>query len=74
MGMDVESLTRLVGAPHRKEAVPAGEIWYYEFGVVMVADGRVTYKYPPSTREGSATGRPEGAESGAARSEEIAGD
>ena len=28
VGMDAEELTRLVGEPQRKEAAPAGEVWY----------------------------------------------
>jgi hypothetical protein len=74
VGMDVETLTRLVGEPQRKEAVLAGEIWYYGFGVVMVGDARVKYRYPPSTREGLAAEGSLGVESGAASGEEIAGD
>ena len=54
IGMDVEMLTRLVGKPSGVARAPRGEIWYYEFGAVVVEEGRVTYKYPPSSTDAQA--------------------
>jgi len=54
VGMDVEMLTRLVGRPSEVARAPRGEIWYYDFGAVLVEEGRVTYKYPRSSTDAQA--------------------
>jgi len=48
VGMDAEMLVRLVGRPAEVAPAPRGEVWYYEFGAVIVRDGRLIFKYPPS--------------------------
>ncbi len=48
-GMSTDRIRSLVGPPDRtvqKSGRP--DVWHYEFGVLMVADGQVQYKYPPS--------------------------
>lgn len=74
VGMDVGDMVRLVGTPQQKVSAPAGETWYYEFGVVMVEHGRVKYKYPPSSRGESVAERSEGLESNAGSGERTTGD
>lgn len=48
-GMNVERVENLVGKPERKqEKSGRPDVWHYSFGVVMVEQGSVRYKYPPS--------------------------
>ncbi len=53
-GMSTEELKSLVGEPAQKEPLEAtgSEAWYYDFGVVIMKDGRVQYKHPPSKAAG----------------------
>jgi len=51
VGTSVEKLEFLVGKPIAVEKTDEGEnteVWYYDFGMVMIQDGRVLYKWPPS--------------------------
>lgn len=48
VGMAAQPLTKLVGEPREMERAGPGEVWYYPFGVVVLAGGKVQYKYPPS--------------------------
>ena len=51
VGMSVEELEPLVGEPlviDRPTEREGVEVWRYDFGVVIVEDGRVCYKWPPS--------------------------
>ena len=49
VGMNVERVTRLVGSPQQIAPAPNSEIWYYEFGAMVVEEGHVKYKYPPES-------------------------
>ncbi len=56
-GMDVERVRSLVGEPDRKEQhSDRPDEWYYPFGILMIEEGKVQYKYPPSRSEKRATG------------------
>jgi len=51
VGMSTEKLELLVGKPIAVEKTDEGEnteVWHYDFGVVIIQDGRVLYKWPPS--------------------------
>lgn len=47
-GMDIALLKRLVGEPVSVDREGDRQVWHYGFGVVLVRDGSVEYKYPPS--------------------------
>jgi len=47
-GMEVEMLRRLVGEPRDMSRAGRAEVWYYNWGVVVVEDGLVRYKFPPA--------------------------
>jgi len=47
-GMDTDRLTSLVGAPKRKEDEGKRQEWYYDWGMVLLRQGEVVYKHPPS--------------------------
>ena len=53
-GMTTGELKSLVGEPDQVEELEAdsSEAWYYDFGMVIVKDGTVKYKYPPSRAAG----------------------
>lgn len=55
-GMEARLLKRLVGEPQEVWESPKGEIWYYDFGAVIVEGRRVVYAYP--TPEASLAERP----------------
>ena len=51
IGMGADKVVHLVGKPVMVERIahkPKTEIWHYEFGIVIIQDQRVKYKYPPS--------------------------
>ncbi len=50
VGMSVRDLKRLVGEPAQVAETSRGQLWYYDFGVVIVRGGRVGYKYPEPRR------------------------
>ena len=47
-GMETDRLTSLVGEPQRKEKQQNRQEWYYDWGMVLLKNGEVDYKYPPS--------------------------
>ena len=53
VGMDTETLTRLVGQPNEIEDAGHAQEWYYDFGVVVIEGGRVAFNYPESRVHGS---------------------
>jgi len=56
-GMDVDSLRRIVGEPAQIVRTPRGEVWYYDFGVVIVEGERVKYRYVEDQDEPALGGR-----------------
>ena len=46
--MNIALLVRLVGEPASVDRDGEREVWYYEFGVVVVQGDAVEYKYPRS--------------------------
>jgi len=51
IGMEADKVVHLVGKPVMVERMadkPKTEVWHYEFGIVIIQDQRVKYKYPPS--------------------------
>ena len=47
VGMPQQDLLALMGRPQNIERQQAREIWYYDFGLVVLEDSQVAYRYPP---------------------------
>lgn len=47
-GMEKDRLESLVGRPKGKDEAGQRTAWYYDWGMVLLQDGKVDYKYPPS--------------------------
>ena len=48
VGMSEQDRLNLMGDPSDIKRQEERQIWYYDFGVVMMRDHRVVYRYPPS--------------------------
>lgn len=46
-GMPRADLLDLMGEPRSVSRQTGREIWYYEFGLVVLENSQVTYRYPP---------------------------
>lgn len=48
-GMSTDRVTSLVGPPEKKvRKSNHPDVWHYRFGLVLVQEGQVRYKFPPS--------------------------
>lgn len=52
-GMIRADLLDLMGEPENIKTQGDREIWYYDFGVVVLVDNRVKYRYPPLPDSGN---------------------